>query len=1377
MAQTIKLKRSATTGNAPTASQLALGELGINTTDGKLFLKKSVSGTESIVEVGGLPLSGGTLTGNLSLGDNVKLQLGNQTNGDLQIYHDGSNSYIREDGVGSLRIQGADLELSNPSEIKWLKGYNNNRVELFFNNAIKLATTSTGTLTTGTSVVSTSMMIGSTDSPSRDLEIKTTNPHIRLTDTDASGSYTEIFGGSGITTINADKGQNVSGSVLKLSVDATDGITIDSNHNVSIPNGNLDVTGSVVADGLTVDGDAIISGGSSATNTGATLQLESTETAGVGTGASISFKGDDGTGSQRTYGLIKGSKTTASTDFSGGLDFFTRVNGVSNATKRIAIASNGDISFYDSAGTSQNFYWDSSTSRLGLGVTNPVSALAMHGNAGTTYITQTNTANNQTLEMGNAYSLITGANGSHSAIVSDHTLLFGTSNTERLRINADGSSVFSGSVSATSGNYTTSGTASLADGTNGLRIVREGGDGAGSLGNGITFAQRWWSNSTQNVRTGAIFGKKINGSGSYGGGLAFYSQPASGADMVEALSIDSSQRVNIGSSLMVGATTAPSSRFHLKSASRGSFAFRITDSDTTNDILRSGSQPDGDGFLQLRTVGGAGNVLFDASGDSYVNGGNFGIGTALPTSYDGNADNLVIGGESAVGLTLASSATNGRGSIYFADGTSGDQKYRATINYFHDSDALTITTAAQERMRIFSDGDVSIGMTYNYAKLNVNGDIRAENSKFLAGRENASAPAFAFHDDHDTGIFNINPNILGFATGGQEAARIDASQNFLVGKTSSDLGATAGIELNGQYDVGYFTRSSEKALVVSRLSNDGTLMDFRRDNNTTVGSIQSRAGVVTTVVLNPASGNGAGLSGGTKCIVPADEAGIIDNDISLGISTHRFKDLYLSNNATAQKLTLTKDPVGTYSIEVDGTNTGQPNLIVKQSTNERFRCDNNGNLLVGSSSTPSGSTDGTVIFASGTIASYRTGAAPAVFSRNASNGGEVVVIQQQGTTVGSIGTTGGKLEIDGPSNNSGLRFHESSLIPRKNGDVTNGQVDLGYNDGSIILGFRNLTLSNAIKASTLKFENSAGTTEYARFDSSNNLLVGTTDATLYSSTSETGTNITSQGGLYVAHNGTNVPNFNRITTDGDIVKFRKDGTTVGSISSVSGISTSYNSASGTIFIGGDQTNHIKVLTSTGTGAPRVEPSADNAINLGQSGARFKDLFLSGSVNIGDAKTVGHGAISLKYDLVYMTAGVISPADDDGSDNDNSVDLGKSAARFNDIFATNGTIQTSDRNEKQDIESLTEAEERVAVAAKNLLKKFRWKSAVEEKGDDARIHFGIIAQDLQAAFEAEGLDAGRYGMFTSNTWTNEDGEEQTRMGVRYSELLAFIISAI
>ena len=140
-------------------------------------------------------------------------------------------------------------------------------------------------------------------------------------------------------------------------------------------------------------------------------------------------------------------------------------------------------------------------------------------------------------------------------------------------------------------------------------------------------------------------------------------------------------------------------------------------------------------------------------------------------------------------------------------------------------------------------------------------------------------------------------------------------------------------------------------------------------------------------------------------------------------------------------------------------------------------------------------------------------------------------------------------------------------------------------------------------------------------------------------------------------------------------------------------------------------------------------------------------------------------------------GAIHPTDHTGAQSDSAqIDLGASSYRFNDIFARNGTINTSDINEKQDVEVLSAAEQRVAVAAKGLLRKFRWKDAVSEKGDGARIHFGIIAQDLQAAFVAEGLDAGRYGMFTSDTW-NEDGVDQTRMGVRYSELLAFIISAI
>jgi len=292
-----------------------------------------------------------------------------------------------------------------------------------------------------------------------------------------------------------------------------------------------------------------------------------------------------------------------------------------------------------------------------------------------------------------------------------------------------------------------------------------------------------------------------------------------------------------------------------------------------------------------------------------------------------------------------------------------------------------------------------------------------------------------------------------------------------------------------------------------------------------------------------------------------------------------------------------------------------------------------------------------------------------------------------------------------------------------------------------------------------------------RIDSSGNLLVGKTSADYTTA----GVMVEGDGTVSSVKAGvTGV--FNRLTTDGDIIQFRKNGTTVGSIGIRSGV-TSYI---------------VLDPRSGGTG-------------------------LSGGT------------------------GQIIPTNTSGVATDNFADLGASTVRFDDIYATNGTIQTSDRNEKQDIEALSDAEQRVAVACKGLLRKFRWKDAVAEKGDDARIHFGIIAQDLQDAFAAEGLDAGRYAMFISSTWweaqtdvpaveavaavyedvvipavLDEDGNEveperteqqlvteaveakeaytrtdtyetleeapegateRTRLGVRYPELLAFIIGAM
>ena len=171
---------------------------------------------------------------------------------------------------------------------------------------------------------------------------------------------------------------------------------------------------------------------------------------------------------------------------------------------------------------------------------------------------------------------------------------------------------------------------------------------------------------------------------------------------------------------------------------------------------------------------------------------------------------------------------------------------------------------------------------------------------------------------------------------------------------------------------------------------------------------------------------------------------------------------------------------------------------------------------------------------------------------------------------------------------------------------------------------------------------------------------------------------------------------------------------------------------------------------------------DNTTTVGSIGTEINSIYLA------------NGDVSL---MPYGNGDTILPRNGTGGSRDAAIDFGDANNRFKDLYATNGTIQTSDRNEKQDIEALTDAETRVAVAAKGLLRKFRWKDAVAEKGDEARTHFGIIAQDLQDAFTAEGLDAGDYAMFISSTWIDEDGVEQTRLGVRYSELLAFIIAAI
>ena len=169
-----------------------------------------------------------------------------------------------------------------------------------------------------------------------------------------------------------------------------------------------------------------------------------------------------------------------------------------------------------------------------------------------------------------------------------------------------------------------------------------------------------------------------------------------------------------------------------------------------------------------------------------------------------------------------------------------------------------------------------------------------------------------------------------------------------------------------------------------------------------------------------------------------------------------------------------------------------------------------------------------------------------------------------------------------------------------------------------------------------------------RIDSSGNLLVGTTNSSLSNSSSPsiTGINLKPNSASAIARDGGTVLYLNRISSDGDILQFRKSGTSVGSIESATNTNTD-------ISIGSD---NIRLLFFTGGNAivPRAanNVSADTTIDLGNSGNRFKDLYLSGTANVGYVN--GSSSVSIPDNYSYGFGGTGSNTYISGSNAANSI---------------------------------------------------------------------------------------------------------------------------
>jgi len=349
-------------------------------------------------------------------------------------------------------------------------------------------------------------------------------------------------------------------------------------------------------------------------------------------------------------------------------------------------------------------------------------------------------------------------------------------------------------------------------------------------------------------------------------------------------------------------------------------------------------------------------------------------------------------------------------------------------------------------------------------------------------------------------------------------------------------------------------------------------------------------------------------------------------------------------------------------------------------------------------------------------------------------------ITVSGSNVG-IGTSspsfeagsGGGLEVN---NSAGLGSHIK---------LTDSASGAGGSNGFDLYAFNTSGYIENYEAGSIIFRN--GGDQRMAINSSGNLFVARTAE----GDSNVGHTFRADGFSQTTRSGGIVADFNRLSSNGDILRFQKDGTSVGTIGN-DGVNLTINSSS-----------------------------------------------------TGILQTVGVSRYNWDDTQFYPQV-------------DNNKNLGHPSYRWEDAFITNGATTGSDANDKQDIATLTNTEMLVAARLSQTFRTYRWKDAVVSKGDSARTHTGTIAQEVQSAFTAEGLNAGDYAMFMSDTWwehdvavpaveavaevLDEDGNvtteaveavdaytrtdtydteaeapegatSKTRLGIRYPELLSFV----
>ena len=285
-------------------------------------IDNAVIGGSTAAAITGTTITGTSFvtSGNMTFGDNDKAIFG--AGSDLQIYHDGSNSYVEDAGTGVLFIKGTGgVYLRGKTTDEDLGRFlENGAVDLYYDGSSKLATTSTGVDVTGTVVAD-----------GLDVDVTADSDSIATITSSATANNTELrLGTSGNDAVISGTGGSSGG--IKLKVYGTERMAVSST--------GVDVTGTVTADGLTVDGTVDVNLGSDGSN------IASLSGASAGRKLDIqSFAVGASAGAGYSINATSGQ---------GQLDFQTTGN------SRLNIDAGGDITFFDTNGTTASFVYDAS---------------------------------------------------------------------------------------------------------------------------------------------------------------------------------------------------------------------------------------------------------------------------------------------------------------------------------------------------------------------------------------------------------------------------------------------------------------------------------------------------------------------------------------------------------------------------------------------------------------------------------------------------------------------------------------------------------------------------------------------------------------------------------------------------------------------------------------------------------------------------------------------------------------------------------------------------------------------------------------------------------------------------------------------------------